>query len=627
MATDREQQHDSVRDASFPALTDPILLALLALAVGLLILGCLGGLMPRAVTGGLAALLCGAGAALCVLTLVAQLPAVVLQLPVGPPGLPLALALDAVAALFLLVMLLCGAALTTATAMGDSASAQPDAIALVLGGLTMAALGGGAVVLALGLAAAAAGLWRLDPSARPLPMIGAAMLLLAALCLMAPAGLAPDFLPMLAAAPSAWRQGVAAAATLAAGVALLAPYRLRSPSVPLLAGVVVPAILYLLTRLLIDLPLLTDSTWWGAPMLLLGTVAAVVYGWRAAGASELGNAIDAIIRQQAAIAGMGLGLCIINAAADLPIAAALALAGTALLSLTAAAAGTLAGLCVEAIVRSAGSGRLARLGGIRETMPATAILLALALLVLSSLPPGGAFAGLWLLAQAILGGPRSGGLLAQAPLALAAAGLAASATLATVASLRMIGIVLLGRPRSARAAGAQDISRGQKALFAALAAVAILQSLLPGGVVRILVQPLLVSLTGTGLGGRAGWMTLSASPHAPGYATLPVLALLLLAAGGVLLATRRYRLEARLSAVWTDGQPPEPTLPFGDPLAQSAGTGFRPALPHMPLRMPILPRLPFHVTQLATAQTGLWTMLVCLGGLLLLGSLFGTDGP
>lgn len=610
----------------FAALTDPILLALLALAIGLLLLGCLGGLMPRGVGGGLAALFCGTGAVLCALTLAGRLPAAVVQLPAGPPGLPLTLALDPVAALFLLVTMLCGTVLTAASALGAGGPERPGAVALVFAGLALAILGAGAAPLCLGLAIAAAGLWRLDPANRPLPVIGAAFLLLAALCLMAPPGLPPDFLPILDAAAAPLREGEAAVLTLAAAALLTLATR-HGAGTAVLSGAVVPVLLYLPTRLLIDLPVLEDRSWWGTPLLLAGATAAVVNGWRAAGDPDLSGAVNALVRQQAGLAVMALGLCVIDQAADLPTAAAFALASATVLTVASATAGTLAALCAESISRGAGTGRLARLGGLRQTMPAASVLLALALLVLSVLPPSGTFAGVWLLAQAILGGPRSGGLLAQGPLALAAAALAASATLATVAGLRLIGIVLLGRPRTAKAAGAEDIGRWDRLVLAALAAVAVLAGLFPGGIVRLLAHPAIVALTGTGLSGRAGWMTLSASPNTPGYATLPVLALLLLAAGGVLLATRRYRAEARLSAVWTGGQPPDPTLPFGDPLAQSSGTGFRPALPHPPMGWPTMPRLSLPRPRLVVGRAGLWAMLICLGGLLLVTSLTGAGGP
>ena len=66
----------------------------------------------------------------------------------------------------------------------------------------------------------------------------------------------------------------------------------------------------------------------------------------------------------------------------------------------------------------------------------------------------------------------------------------------------------------------------------------------------------------------------------PGYLPVPVLCLLALATTVTLLARRRTGIEAKPGGVWTGGMPPPIGLPFGDPGAQSAGSGFLPTLPY-----------------------------------------------
>jgi hypothetical protein len=57
-------------------------------------------------------------------------------------------------------------------------------------------------------------------------------------------------------------------------------------------------------------------------------------------------------------------------------------------------------------------------------------------------------------------------------------------------------------------------------------------------------------------------------------------------------------------------------LPFGEPSAQSAGAGFLPALPDVPL--PALPRTPLpRAIRPPSAAVGLWLVLAGFGGLLL----------
>jgi hypothetical protein len=276
---------------------------------------------------------------------------------------------------------------------------------------------------------------------------------------------------------------------------------------------------------------------------------------------------------------IGLGLTLIARATDLPDAASFGLAATLLLIVASGVAGTLASLAAHALGEGANSQRLARLGGLIQSMPVASASLAMSLLALSALPPGIGFATLWLLFQTILSAPRTGGLLSQLPLALIAAALALSSALATAASVRLIGIAILSRPRSVRGSAARDVGSGQRSILLTLGGIAFVLGAVPGAALKALADPAIRALTGTGLGAHAGWASLSAASALPGYSPLPVLALLTLATGSVVLVVRRVRKETRLTGAWNNGLAPSPGLPFGDPLTQSAGGGFLPTLP------------------------------------------------
>src|SRR3954452_8089819 len=223
-------------------------------------------------------------------------------------------------------------------------------------------------------------------------------------------------------------------------------------------------------------------------------------------------------------------------------------------------------------------------------MPWTSAALAVGLLALSALPPGIGFASLWLLFQTLLTGPRAGGLIDQLPLALAAAAIALAAAIATTAAVRIIGIAILGRPRTPQGAGARDIVRTGQVILSGMAALSLIAGIVPAMTLRFLADAAIREVTGATQGVRGDLTMLSASAASLGYAALPVLALLALATGCAVLALRWLRRDGKPAGLWFDGMPPPAGFPFGEPMAQSAGTGFLPPLPALPV--PPAPRLP-----------------------------------
>ena len=126
-----------------------------------------------------------------------------------------------------------------------------------------------------------------------------------------------------------------------------------------------------------------------------------------------------------------------------------------------------------------------------------------------------------------------------------------------------MGIGFLGRPRSLRAAAAEEAG-GRTLLGLMLLAVPCLPLALEPGLVLAAMQPVVALL----------------APGAPAlplnYAPLPLALLMLAIAGAAWLGLRRYGVRgAREAAAWNGGFGKPPVwLPFGDPLTQPSGTGF-----------------------------------------------------
>jgi formate hydrogenlyase subunit 3/multisubunit Na+/H+ antiporter MnhD subunit len=460
------------------------------------------------------------------------------------------------------------------------------------------------------------------------------VLLLIAVTLLDPTDIAPHF-EAIRSTPTASKDTAAAmiltvlgAGTLAGLVPLhgwLVPAHAAAPprGAAALSGGLVPVAIYLLLRIVVDLTGGTPPFWWGLPFLLMGAASAVLGGWRAATELRIDRVVAAATPRSAGLAAIGVGLMLFGRGADLPSLTALALAAVLLLSAGQSICATLMMLTSGAVQQSAGTNRLDRLGGLLHRMPMASIALASGVFGLAGLPPGIAFAGTWLLFQALLAAPRAGGLAPQILLAGLAAALALSAALAASAAVRLLGVACLGRPRTPRAAAAGDIPSRTRPPLLTLSVLGLLLGLLPGVVLWLLANPAILLLTGTSLGSRAGVLGLAPGAETPGYAALPLAALIALCGGATVWFIRRRSRPERSSPAWHDGFAPPPAwLPFGDPLDQTDGSGFVPELPAPPDRRRWPDWRP--MTRVVAPQAAaLWAVLVIIGALLAMLTILG----
>jgi hydrogenase-4 component B len=594
--------------------SNPILIFLAVDAVALLLLGACAMLLPLRAAILLATGLSGFGTLLSLLPLLGRLGAAALTIPVGPPSLSLHLALDPLSACFLLLIFSSSTAVVVYHARCVTLVQAPllRQTALCLGGATLAMLAADGVSLTIGLAVIGGAVSVPDRLGRAPLLIP--LLLLAAICLLTPADFVPRFDTIRAAPIGSGRAAVAAALAVAAATALAWATQRWPTSVAVTAGLFVPTTVYLMVRILADLAASAAQGWWGVGLMFVGGSIAVIQSWQSAAHPDIDGSIMCLMRRQTGLAMIGIGLAIICRVEDLPAAASFAFGATFLLTISGSTAGTAAAIAASAIRSSAGTGKLSGLGGLVHSMPWVSGGLAAALFALSALPAGVGFACLWLLLEAILSAPRTGGVLSQIPLALAAAAIALSAALATTAAARIIGIALLGRPRSPSGAGARESNLPIRAALWMPAGIALFTGIFPGPTLWLLADPPLGALAGI----PPGTMTsLSVMPTGSfGYMPLPVLALVALAAGAVVMAQRWTHREAKVAGPWTGGMAPPAALPFGEPAAQSTGEGFLPPHPDKPLAYGL--RLPARPKLRSLSPIGLIWIVLCGFGILLL---------
>ncbi|MGD9695385.1 MAG: proton-conducting transporter membrane subunit [Thermoleophilia bacterium] len=316
-----------------------------------------------------------------------------------------------------------------------------------------------------------------------------------------------------------------------------------------MSGVMIKVALYGLVRLL--------GGWLGPPPLWVGLAVLAV-----GAASALAGAVYALFQtglkrllafssiENAGIVAMALGAWAVLADRGEQRWAALALAGALLHALAHAAFKGLLFLAAGTVERAAGTVDLDRLGGLLRRLPASGAAMLTGCLAIAGVPLLAGFASEWVVLQALLRLGRDGAPGIAVAGALGVATLAATAALAAACFAGVAGLVLLGRPRTDRAAAAREPGRAMAGAVVALAGACLALGVVPG-----LLLPSLAALApgGAGLGRGAG-------PAVPGTSlpTLAVAAALAVLVGVVWLL--RGRARPAPAPAWACGQDLSPAL-------------------------------------------------------------------
>jgi formate hydrogenlyase subunit 3/multisubunit Na+/H+ antiporter MnhD subunit len=524
-------------------------------------------------------------------------------LPPEPLGLgawrPALIALDGLSAWFLLLLGLAGAcsALFALAHYGAAPARLLAAYPLFMAGMALTLLAADALTLLLGFEAMSLASWVLvaadheRPENRRAARLYLVFAVLSGLCLVPAIGLLAaggdlGFAAIRAAPPEGLRAAlilalvVAGAGAKAGLVPLHAWLPLAHPAAPshvsaLMSGAMTKVALYVLARLLLDLSGPAQPLWWGVPLLVLGAASAVLGALRANLEEDSKTLLACSTIENVGLIAIGLGLACAFRAADLGALAALA-AGAALLhALNHAMFKTLLFLGLGEVLHGAASRRLDRLGGLIHAMPWTAAAVLVGAGAAASLPPLSGFAGEWLLLQALLAAWRVGDLAFQV-LAVGVAALAAlAAALAAAAMVRLFGMAFLGRPRTPRAAGAQDGPLAARLALLVPAGLTILFGLLPGPML-VLAEAALQRLVRQDVTERASFVSIGVGDGAGAY--LPIGVAMLLAGLGAAIwwaVQRRSPPGVARGPAWDCGfAAAPPHLPFGDPLTQPSAAGL-----------------------------------------------------
>lgn len=546
---------------------------------------------------GLSAAACAALAALGLWTLVTQAEPSAVRVPIGLPWLGAHLRLDALSALFLILLGTGGTAASLYAVGYGRHEHEPHRLLPFypgfLGAMALVLLADDAFSFLLSWEVMSLLSWALvlthhredaTRSAGYLYLVMAGfgtMVLLLAFGLMAGAGGGYDFAAIREAerAPGLAALVLALIMVGAGSKAGLVPLHVwlpvAHPAAPshvsaLMSGVMTKVAVYGFVRVTFDL--LDPVAWWmSVPVIVIGAITAVM-GILFANLDGDGKRVLAYSTiENIGVIFAALGLALAFRANGMQALAALALTAGLIHALNHMLFKSLLFMVAGAVLNTTGRRDLDALGGLIHRMPATALLALVGVTAISALPPLNGFVSEWLLFQAVLQSPGlpQPGLQFLVP---AAGGLLAlAAALAAACFVRFYGVIFLGRPRSDVARDAVETDRWSLGAMCGLAFLCVFAGVVPGVMIDV-VAPAVELATGSRMPEQAGnaWLTLiPVAEVRSSYSGLLVMMFVAISGGAsAWLVHRLASRRLRRAPAWDCG------FPSADPRTQYGGGSF-----------------------------------------------------
>jgi len=331
-----------------------------------------------------------------------------------------------------------------------------------------------------------------------------------------------------------------------------------SPVSALMSGVMLKTAIYGILRVSFDL-LHHSLWWWGVLVLALGlatTLFGVVF---AAVQSDMKRLLAYSSIENIGLLFVGIGLTLTFQAFGMMALTALALTSVLYHALNHAAFKSLLFLVTGSVLHATHTRSLGKLGGLIHRMPWVAWLALLGVLASAGLPPLNGFVSEWLLLQAFLFTPGLPQGYINMLIPAAAAAVALAAALAGYVMVKFFGVIFLGQPREENLSQAHDAGILERVGLSWLACLCVGLGLFPAFVIEKL-DYVTLSLTGAGLGNTVrthGWLLLAPiDPDRASYA--PILFLITIAAMVIMtfvLVRRFWHGRVRVTGAWDCGFP------------------------------------------------------------------------
>ena len=333
----------------------------------------------------------------------------------------------------------------------------------------------------------------------------------------------------------------------------------------LMSGVMTKVAVYGFIRIVFDL--LGEPVWWSS-MIVLGlagitTVLGVLYALMQ---HDLKRLLAYHTVENIGIIFIGIGLAMAFRASNMNWAAALALTAALYHVLNHSVFKSLLFFGSGAVLNATGERNMEHLGGLIHRMPKTAVAFLIGCVAISALPPLNGFVSEWLTFQAILVSPQISQWGPRFLIPAVGALLALSAALAAACFVKAYGVTFLGRSRTPAAEAAHETDGFSLTAMFVLTALCVLLGIMPGAVVELL-APVVESLVGARMPVQSYLPWSSLVPIAESRSSYNGLIILFfLAASGTATAMFIHRFATRAtrrSAIWDCGYPdPSPATQY-----------------------------------------------------------------
>ncbi|MBI2308934.1 MAG: hydrogenase 4 subunit B [Rhodocyclales bacterium] len=283
-----------------------------------------------------------------------------------------------------------------------------------------------------------------------------------------------------------------------------------SPVSALMSGVMLKTAVYGMVRVSFDL-LHLQLWWWGALLLAVGLATALFGVVFATVQSDMKRLLAYSSIENIGLLFAAIGLAVIFNAYGMRALSALALTACLFHVASHALFKSLLFVGTGMVLHATGQRNLGRLGGLVRFMPWVAWLVLIGVLASSGLPPLSGFASEWLLLQTFLFTPGLPHPFLNMVIPVLAAAVALIAALAGYAMVKFFGVVFLGQPREETLREAHDAGWLERIGMLWLAAGCVVLGLLPTQFI-VLIDRVTIDLLGWGLGrqvAQTGWLILA----------------------------------------------------------------------------------------------------------------------
>ncbi len=348
----------------------------------------------------------------------------------------------------------------------------------------------------------------------------------------------------------------------------------------LMSGVMTKVAVYGFIRIVFDL-LGPPDWWWSMVLLGLGGITAVMGVLYALMQNDIKRVLAYSTIENIGIIFVALGLALAFKSEGFAFAAALALTAGLFHVFNHSLFKSLLFFGAGNVLNATGERDMEKLGGLIHRMPRTAFVFLVGCVAISALPPLNGFVSEWLTFQAVLLSPQvaSWGLKLLVP--TAGALLALSAALAAACFVRAFGISFLGRARTPAAAAAHEADGFSLAAMYLLAALCLAAGIFPGLFIDAL-APVTHELIGATMPHQAHVEWLSIVPIAESRSSYNgLLVFIFVVASGSIGAFAIHRLASdrlRRGPAWDCGYPDPSTATqytassFAQPIRRVLGT-------------------------------------------------------